>query len=245
MGYQSATGVMFAPTVRNGNGNHMLRVLLPTVSRRIGAEGGSWWLDRMISAIRARMEVSNGRLVEQHFPTIDALIEEFQRSRFHGVVLRQPLPHAWIERLLKVGPVVYAVEFDHQLNVDSVYSNEHRSAAMVLDHLSIRNHRQIAWLGILDRHAPYQVVFRRAGRIEHSGPPGLSQTGPGTRHGRTLPTANWLGRRSPSFSWSETGIGRGWTKWLNRGWIAFWRFRRKCRRSSAPATRWRCPSSSI
>jgi DNA-binding LacI/PurR family transcriptional regulator len=105
------------------------------------------------------VDLSNGRVVEQHFPSIDALIEEYQRTKYHGIVLRQPLPHAWIERLLKIGPVVYAVEFDHQLNVDSVYSNEHRSAAMLLDHLSERNHRQIVWFGILDRHAPSQVVF--------------------------------------------------------------------------------------
>ena len=113
----------------------------------------------MMTSLRERMERSNGRAVEQHFPSIDALIDEHQRTKYHGIVLRQPLPHAWVERLLKIGPVVYAVEFDHQLNVDSVYSNEHRSAAMLLDYLSERNHRQIAWFGILDRHAPSQVVF--------------------------------------------------------------------------------------
>src|SRR5689334_11381105 len=98
---------MLPPTVRTGKGSHSLRIILPTVSHRIGAEGGSWWLDRM----------------------------------------------------MKVGPVVYAVEFDHQMNVDSVYTNEHRSAAVLLDYLSRHNHRQIAWFGILDRNAPYQVVF--------------------------------------------------------------------------------------
>jgi LacI family transcriptional regulator len=159
LGYQPFTGVMLPPTVRSGKGNHTLRVLLPTVSHRIGAEGGAWWLDRMVAAMRERMEMSNGRLVEQHFPCVDSLIEEYRRGRYHGIVLRQPLPHAWVERLLKVGPVIYAVEFDHQMNVDSVYSNEHRSAAVLLDHLSQRNHKQIAWFGILDRHAPYQVVF--------------------------------------------------------------------------------------
>src|SRR5687768_7522930 len=68
LGYQPFTGVMLPPTVRNGKGNHTLRVLMPTISHRIGAEGGSWWLDRMVSAMRERMEMSNGRLTEQHFP---------------------------------------------------------------------------------------------------------------------------------------------------------------------------------
>ncbi len=159
LGYKPVSGVMFAPSVRNGKGDHSLRILLPTVTRRIGAEGGSWWLDRMAGAMRERVKLSNGRLVEQHFQDIEALLSECERGRYHGVVLRQPLPHAWTERLIRVTAVVYAVEFDHQLGVDSVYSNEHRSAAMILDYLSHRAHSHIAWLGILDRYSPYQVIF--------------------------------------------------------------------------------------
>lgn len=159
LGYQPISGVMFTPSVRGGKGDHSLRILLPTVVRRIGAEGGSWWLDRMTGAMRIRVGLSNGRLVEQHFEDIDGLLLECERSRCHGVVLRQPLPQKWVERLLKMTAVVYAVEFDHQLGVDSVYSNEHRSAATVLDYLRQRGHNHIAWLGILDRYSPYQVIF--------------------------------------------------------------------------------------
>jgi LacI family transcriptional regulator len=158
LGYQPIGGVMLPPTVRSGKGNHTLRLLLPTVSRRIGAEAGSWWLDRMVRAMRSRLELSNGRLVEQHFPDLDDLLAEYHRGHFHGIVLRQPLPNAWVQRLLAIAPVVYAVEFDHQLGVDSVYSNEHRSAAMVLDYLVRRGHERIIWFGILDRHAPSQVI---------------------------------------------------------------------------------------
>lgn len=158
LGYQPATGVMFAPAIRSGSGNHSLRILLPTVSRRIGAESGSWWLDRMVQSMRNRLEVSNGRLVEQHFHTIDELMDEYRAGRFHGIVLRQPLPNMWVQRLLEIAAVVYAVEFDHQLDVDSVYSNEHRSAAMILDFLSGFGHQHIAWFGVLDTNAPYQVV---------------------------------------------------------------------------------------
>jgi DNA-binding LacI/PurR family transcriptional regulator len=159
LGYQPIGGVMLPPTVRSGKGNHTLRLLLPTVSRRIDAMAGGWYLDRMAHAMRGRVEMSNGRLVEQHFPGLDELLAECKRARFHGVVLRQPLPDAWVERLKKVVPVVYAVEFDHQLGVDSVYSNEHRSAGMVLDYLCRRGHSQIAWFGILDRNSPYQVTL--------------------------------------------------------------------------------------
>lgn len=159
MGYQPIGGVMLPPAVRTGKGNHTLRVLLPTISRRIGADGGSWFLDRMVGAMRARLELSDGRLTEQHFPNIDELIAECRSGRYHGVVLRQPLPQGWVRRLQKIVPVIYAVEFDHQLDVDSVYSNEHRSASMVLGYLGHRGHSRIAWLGILDRNAPFQVIF--------------------------------------------------------------------------------------
>ncbi|HTS19561.1 MAG TPA: LacI family DNA-binding transcriptional regulator [Verrucomicrobiae bacterium] len=159
LGYQPISGVMFPPSVRGGKGDHNLRILLPTIARRIGADGGAWWLDRMTRAMQTRIRLSNGRLVEQHFEGIDGLLLECERSRCHGVVLRQPLPQKWVERLLKITAVVYGVEFDHQVGVDSVYSNEHRSAAMVLDYLRQRGHNHIAWLGILDRHSPYQVIF--------------------------------------------------------------------------------------
>jgi DNA-binding LacI/PurR family transcriptional regulator len=159
MGYQPIAGVMLPPTVRNGKGDHTLRVLLPTISRRIGADGGSWFLDRMAASMRSRLEFCAGRLTEQHFPGIDDLLAECEEGHYHGVVLRQPLPQGWVRRLQKIAPVIYAVEFDHQLDVDSVYSNEHRSASMVLDYLGQRGHTDIAWLGILDRNAPFQVIF--------------------------------------------------------------------------------------
>jgi DNA-binding LacI/PurR family transcriptional regulator len=50
------------------------------------------------------------------------------------------------------------VEFDHHQGVDSVYSNEHRSAVMVLEHLKQHGHEHIAWLGILDKHANFQTI---------------------------------------------------------------------------------------
>lgn len=159
LGYKPVSGIMFAPSVRNGRGDHSLRILMPTVARRIGLEGGAWWLERMAAAMRERLKLSNGRLVEQHFQDIENLLAECSRARYHGLVLRQPLPHRWVEQLVKTTAVVYAVEFDHQLGVDSVYSNEHRSAAMILDYLAQRQHTQIVWLGILDRHSPYQVIF--------------------------------------------------------------------------------------
>ena len=38
LGYQPIGGVMLPPTIRSGKGNHTLRLLLPTISCRIGAD---------------------------------------------------------------------------------------------------------------------------------------------------------------------------------------------------------------
>lgn len=157
LGYQSTRGVLVPLTARGTTG-HALKLLMPTVVQRLGVDGGSWYLDQLTSAVRARLELSNGLLIEQHFPDIDTLLREIRRGRFHGVVLLQPQPEAWINRLKKVTHVVYAVEFDHHRGVDCVYSNEHRSAVMVLEHLRERGHSAIAWLGVLDRHASFQAV---------------------------------------------------------------------------------------
>ncbi|MFG0249533.1 MAG: substrate-binding domain-containing protein, partial [Phycisphaeraceae bacterium JB051] len=135
-----------------------LKLLMPTVIHRMSSEGGSWYLDQLTSAVRNRLELSNGILVEQHFPDLKALIKEIKRGRFHGIVLLQPQPEAWINELKQVTNVVYAVEFDHHRGVDCVYSNEHRSAVMVLEHLKAHGHENIAWFGILDRYASFQTV---------------------------------------------------------------------------------------
>jgi len=159
MGYQPVDGVMFRPPMRAGKAAHSLKILLPTVVRRIGEEGGAWWNDRMVSAMKKRLELYNGKLVEQHFNGIEELVEEYRHGRFHGIALMQPLPTPWIRRLMKSGPVVYAVEYDYQTGVDSVYSNEHRSTSMIKDYLRSYGHSNIAWFGIIDRNAPHHAVW--------------------------------------------------------------------------------------
>lgn len=156
LGYQSTRGVL-VPLSARGTTGHTLRLLMPTVVHRLGVDGGTWYLDQLTTAVRNRLEFSNGTLIEQHFPDVESLLREIQRGRFHGVVLLQPQPEAWIDQIKKITHVVYAVEFDHHRGVDCVYSNEHRSAVMVLEHLKQNGHQQIAWFGILDRHASYHT----------------------------------------------------------------------------------------
>lgn len=157
LGYQSTRGVLVPLTAR-GNTTHTLKLLMPTVVHRLGVDGGSRYLDQLTAAVRTRLELSNGLLIEQHFPDLKSLKTEIKRGRFHGIVLLQPQPEAWIDELKQITNVVYAVEFDHHRGVDCVYSNEHRSAVMVLEHLKQHGHQHIAWLGILDKHASYHAI---------------------------------------------------------------------------------------
>jgi len=158
LNYSGLPGVMSRPAVRRSNRSHKLRLLLPTVSKPLGSSA-KWYLDRMLGGIAERLARSNGAFEVEHFDGIEELLTAWQQQRYHGIVLRQPLPQPWIARLLAQGPVVYGVEIDHQLGVDAVYSNEFRSTAQALDLLSAHGHRSIAWLGILDQYAPYQVVY--------------------------------------------------------------------------------------
>ncbi|HAI10628.1 MAG TPA: hypothetical protein DCM28_02920 [Phycisphaerales bacterium] len=157
MGYQTSRGVLVPLTARGTTG-HSLKLLMPTVVHRLGVDGGSWYLDQLTAVMRDRLELSNGVLIEQHFPDLKSLKREIKKGRFHGIVLLQPQPEAWIEELKKLTNVVYAVEFDHHRGVDCVYSNEHRSAVMVLEHLLDHGHKNIAWFGVLDRNASFHAI---------------------------------------------------------------------------------------
>ena len=68
-------------------------------------------------------------------------------------MLRQPIPTDWLNVLREMLPIVYAVSYDHQAGVDSLYTNEHRSAAMIYNKLTDLGHREIGWFGIVDRHS--------------------------------------------------------------------------------------------
>jgi LacI family transcriptional regulator len=159
LGYQRSRGVVIPPPIRHGKADHALKILAPTVGKKMTDHGGAWYLHRMLDGLAQRLELSNGSVSIEHFPTLQDLIETWKKNKYHGVVLRQPLPCQWIEQLKAIGPVVYAVEFDYQYDVDCLYSNEQRTTAMILQRLTDLGHQQIGFLGVMDFYAPHQAIF--------------------------------------------------------------------------------------
>ncbi|MFA9480055.1 LacI family DNA-binding transcriptional regulator [Phycisphaerales bacterium AB-hyl4] len=113
----------------------------------------------LIDGLKDRLEELGGTLEVVEVKDIADLLKACKKRRPHGVVLRRPFPRAWVEKLRETAPVVYAISHDYQEGVDAVYANEHRSGAMIMDRLTSLGHREIAWFGVVDHHAPFQNVF--------------------------------------------------------------------------------------
>ena len=158
MNYQAIRGLVIPPPVRRGKADHTLRLLVPTIFRRMSQEGGEWFLESLMKGLRDRLALSNGVVLEAHFQSVDEVIEVWKRDRYHGVVLRQPVPRPWIDRLKAVGPVVLVFGVDFHYGVDNVYENEQRAASDIHNRLTGLGHRRIAWLGILDLHEPHRKM---------------------------------------------------------------------------------------
>ncbi|MEM1212846.1 MAG: LacI family DNA-binding transcriptional regulator [Planctomycetota bacterium] len=157
MGYRSMDSVLMRPAVRSGRGEQCMRLVLPVFGDPHHADhahqcvtgfyGGS-----VVRGIRQRLDVTDGELLIEHFKNCDEFERYWPDCKCSGIVLRQALPQAWLQRIQKLGPVVVAVPHDYHAGVDSVYTNEHRSAILAMDHLWERGHREIAWVGMLDRY---------------------------------------------------------------------------------------------
>jgi DNA-binding LacI/PurR family transcriptional regulator len=107
----------------------------------------------LTNELQQQLEQTGGKLVVCELESLEQIISDIQKHKPHGLVLRQPIPTDWLVELREMLPIVYAVSYDHQSGVDSIYTNEHRSAAMIYNKLIELGHREIGWFGIVDRHS--------------------------------------------------------------------------------------------
>ena len=108
---------------------------------------------QLTGELEKQLAQTGGKLVNVPLESLDQIVADIQKHKPHGLVLRQPIPTDWLDVLRDKLPIIYAVSYDHQSGVDSIYTNEHRSAAMVYKTLSDLGHREIGWFGIVDRHS--------------------------------------------------------------------------------------------
>jgi DNA-binding LacI/PurR family transcriptional regulator len=124
----------------------------------------------------------------------------------HGVILSEPYPTRWIEALRKFTPVIYTVGHDFQRGVNSVYFNEPRAAALVVDRLRAAGHQRIGWLGVFDTYAPFNVPDEEFGPDDSSAD-WLARSTHGTRF------ASWLymaREHRGSVGWPVSLVERDW-----------------------------------
>ncbi|MFG0249608.1 MAG: LacI family DNA-binding transcriptional regulator [Phycisphaeraceae bacterium JB051] len=108
---------------------------------------------QLAGELQQQLEQSGGKLLMTELQSLEQIVADVQKHKPHGLVLRQPIPTDWLDVLREMLPIVYAVSYDHQSGVDSLYTNEHRSAAMIYKKLTDMGHREIGWFGIVDRHS--------------------------------------------------------------------------------------------
>ncbi|HEY5706131.1 MAG TPA: LacI family DNA-binding transcriptional regulator [Terrimicrobiaceae bacterium] len=145
MGHFRSKGVVFPPPVRQGHTDHHLKLLLPYYRGNLLLPD-----QRLLTGLKQRLDETGGLLHFAPFRSLDDIITEARRHHVHGIVLRQILPADYLEKLVSNYPVVYAATDDFQAGVDSVSTNENRCAAQILNHLTLRGHRDIAFYGIAD-----------------------------------------------------------------------------------------------
>lgn len=107
---------------------------------------------QLIEELSNQLTSGGGKLITIGLENLQQVKADIQKHKPHGLVLRQPIPTDWLNELRDILPIIYAVSYDHQSGVDSIYTNEHRSAAMIYKKLSELGHREIGWFGIVDRH---------------------------------------------------------------------------------------------
>lgn len=178
-------GVMKRPAVRTRSSDksvrQALRLLVAIVTDLPPREVGHALTLAIIRGIEELRGQTVGKVVYKVFRHVDDLIAFCRANRIHGVIMRSHLPDNWLQQVQQVGPVVYATAMDFQCGVDVIYSNEHRAAACILDHLVEHGHRSLVWFGLHDTHTRAQNLVQALGSGKASELQAM--TGHGVRHG--------------------------------------------------------------
>ena len=147
LGYFRIKRVVFPPPVRQGHTDHNLRLLVPySHSDLLTTEPGQQFL----TGIKRRLNETGGFLFPALFQSAEDILDEARKHHVHGIVLRQTLPATYLQKLTRHYAVVCAAADDFYAGVDSVFANENRCAAQILDHLTFYKHKDVAFFGVVD-----------------------------------------------------------------------------------------------
>jgi DNA-binding LacI/PurR family transcriptional regulator len=153
LGYRRAGDVMISSPVARGSSGRDLRLVLPMLGDKELLDSSFGLL--VFQAITGLLDDIGGSLTVRSVPTVEAAVALCSETRAHGIILRQALPKAWLDRLTGLAPVALVGAHDYACGLDTVYTSEFRAASLALDHLVGLGHRSVAWFGIVDHHAPF------------------------------------------------------------------------------------------
>ena len=156
MGYRRHNGSLSGSFGRGYPEDHTLRILLPLFRPCSNPLGGRLG-ERAIQRIKEGVEAMGGTLTVIEVDDLDDLKQQLPRARVQGIVLRQVLPVQWLQGILMIAPVVYAISHDVQPHIDAVYFNEFKASTLIFDALVSRGHKSIAWIS-WDRANPMSRV---------------------------------------------------------------------------------------
>ena len=153
MGHFRLKGVVFPPPIRQGHTDHNLKLLLPySHSDLVMTE----LVQQFLTGLKQRLHETGGLLYTALFRSLEDIFEEARRHRIHGIILRQILPADYVEKLQAHYPIVYAAADDFYGGVDRVSINENCCAARILNYLTFKGHKDIAFFGIADSNARFR-----------------------------------------------------------------------------------------
>jgi LacI family transcriptional regulator len=152
LGYRRAGDIVFASPVARGRSDRDLHLALPMLGDKDLIDSSFGLV--MYQSISQHLADIGGSLTARRVPTIEAAVDLCRETRARGIILRQTLPHAWLDRLRRLAPIAVVGSYDYVRGVDTIYTSEFRAAAMALDHLAGLGHRGVAWFGIVDHHQP-------------------------------------------------------------------------------------------
>jgi len=205
IGYFSSKDRLFPPFVKNfGASDQKMKLLCPTVGS-LDRGATVKYRNDMISGLTRELAKQDGTAEMESFSSLDDMLAFLKKEHVNGVALSEPYPAHWIKAMRQHAPVIYTIGHDFQVGVDSVYFNEARVAALTVNHLRAEGHRNIAWLGIMDRHAPFLLPddeFRNDATADW-----LSHSCHGTRYATWL----YLASQHPDMvAWPVCLIDRDW-----------------------------------
>jgi LacI family repressor for deo operon, udp, cdd, tsx, nupC, and nupG len=151
LGYPGLDHVVLPRSIRRGHADHQLSLVVASMDFPYGPKGPkySYLSEELQTGLRERMNEIGGRLKVVQCCDLEDIKAQFDDS-VHGLVLRSQLPNAWVDELRRQGPVLHGASYDYQQGVDSIYTNEHRSAAMAVNYLAAHGHRHVFWFGLID-----------------------------------------------------------------------------------------------